>query len=73
MLEDLADRLAIGLLIVAYEQNEQGGERTRHQRGPPDQAACRIPFGRAHDLALRRRGGTREQREVGQQRRRHGD
>ena len=42
--EDLADRLAIGLMVIAESQQEDASKKARYHSGPGDQPARRIPF-----------------------------
>ena len=51
-LKNLADRLAIALLVVAEEEHEHGGEQAGDERGPADDTAGRIPFERGTALTF---------------------
>ena len=63
MLENILDRLLVGVDIVAEHQHHDAGKCAGDDGGPADQAADRVPFERALP-ALRSGGGTRQEREV---------
>jgi len=70
--ENLADRLAIAVLIVAQDEHEDARQDAGHQRRPGDETARRIPFEGTHHLALRCRDRTRQERKMDQKRGRRG-
>jgi len=67
VLENLADQLAISLLVVAEDEHEDAGKDARHQSCPAEEASGRIPLERADHLALRRGCRAGQKGEMGEE------